>query len=100
MRRYANRKDANHADIASALRAIGVGVIDAAQYGFPCDLIGVRAGVVEFLEAKDGSKPPSARRLTEASNKFAADLSLCGKRLHVVTSPAEALAVFGARVAA
>lgn len=98
--RHAFKKDANHSDIVSALLAIGVGVIDAAKYGMPCDLIAFKGPVVEFIEIKDGSKPPSARKLTENSNLLAADLSRCGRLLRVVTCQADALALFGARVAA
>lgn len=96
--RRAFRKDSNHADVLSALRAIGVGVIDCAQWGAPFDAIGIFRGGAEFLEIKDGAKRPSARKLTENSNRMAIELARCGKRLHVVTSPDEALAVFGGKV--
>jgi hypothetical protein len=75
-----------------ALRDAGCGV---------CDLAAVGAGVPDLLvcaptwphetvlvEVKDGAKPPSERRLTPDQVKFHATWK---GRIHVVTSPDEAL---------
>lgn len=97
MRRAAKR-DANHAQVVAFLRAAGCGV---------CDLAAVGAGVPDLLvcaptwpheslliEVKDGSKPPSERRLTPDQVKFHAAWK---GRICVATSPDEALAaVLGA----
>lgn len=63
--RRAARRDDNHAEIVQALRQIGCTVHDTAAVGggFPDLAVGFR-GENTFLEVKDGSKPPSARKLT------------------------------------
>lgn len=68
------RTDANHAEIVAALRSIGVSVVSTADIGdgFP-DLIAGYRGVNVLLEVKDGSKPPSRRKLTPDEIKFHTD---------------------------
>ena len=60
------RIDANQPEIVKALRAVGASVQSLAEVGrgVPDLLVGYR-GKQHLLEVKDGSKPPSARRLTE-----------------------------------
>lgn len=92
--RRAAKRDANHPDVVKALRDAGCGVVDLAAVG---------AGVPDLLvcaptwphdsalvEVKDGNKPPSARKLTPEQERFHAAWK---GRIHVVTSPDEALAV-------
>ncbi len=69
--RRAARVDDNHAEIVSALRKAGCSVLSLATigHGAPDILVG-RAGRCYALEIKDGSKPPSARRLTDDEWKF------------------------------
>ena len=72
-RHYARRVDGNQSEVRQALEAIGCSV---------CDLSGVGGGVNDLLigyrgknvliEVKDGSKPPSARKLTPAQVIFQA----------------------------
>ena len=64
MRRVA-KVDANQAEIVEALRAIGATVQHLHMVGRGCPdlLVGFR-GLNWLLEIKDGSKPPSRRRLT------------------------------------
>jgi len=87
--------DANQADIVSALRRVGAHVCDlsAAGKGIP-DLIVYFRGELRFLELKDGSKPPSARKLTPAQKAFHAVFPVT-----VVTSPYEALRAIGIEIA-
>ena len=63
--RTAARIDANQSEIVVALRQIGATVQTLHQVGRGCPdlLVGFR-GVNILLEVKDGSKPPSARKLT------------------------------------
>lgn len=63
--RRAAKVDANQADIVAALRKIGASVqpLHAVGSGCPDLLVGWR-GMTSLLEVKDGSKPPSARKLT------------------------------------
>lgn len=65
MTRRAARTDANQAEIVEVLRQIGatVCVLSAIGKGCPDLLVGVH-GVNYLMELKDGSKPPSARKLT------------------------------------
>lgn len=103
--RRAARTDANHREIVRALRAVGAQVADTsgAGNGFP-DLV-VLAPVVRIgdfqrservilMEVKDGKKPPSARALTPAQEKFAAEWH---GHWCCVTSVDEALAVVAGR---
>lgn len=92
--RRAARTDANQNDIVAALRAIGckVAITSAVGSGFT-DLVCSRGGVARLVEIKDGSKPPSERRLTPEQVTFHAEWA--GQPVHVVESVAEALALFG-----
>lgn len=60
-----HRTDANQQQIVKALRAVGCSVVSTAAVcnGF-VDLCVGRNGITYCLEIKDGSKPPSAQRLT------------------------------------
>ena len=69
--RHRARRDENHAEVVAALRAIGCSVLDLASIGGGCpDLLAAKNGRSVLLEVKDGSKPPSARKLTEDELKF------------------------------
>jgi len=65
------RTDANHTEIVNALQAIGASVTSLADVGGGCPdlLVGYR-GQNMLLEVKDGRKPPSARGLTAAEQKW------------------------------
>jgi hypothetical protein len=56
-------------------------------------------GQTYWVEIKNGSKPPSARKLTVEQVRFHNDARLAGVKVHVVSTVDEALAVFGAMVA-
>ena len=77
--RRAAKVDANHAEIAKALRAAGCGVVDMAPMGKGVPDLLVHAPTFPacrmpvFLEIKDGNKPPSKRKLTPAQVKFHAE---------------------------
>lgn len=64
-RRYAAKIDANQPEIVEGLRKAGATVTPthAAGEGFPDLAVGYR-GSNYLLEVKDGSKPPSKRKLT------------------------------------
>ena len=87
----AARVDANQPEIVAALRKAGAKVYVASSFGqgFP-DLLVMRGGVLTLLEVKDGSKPPSARKLTPDQVKFHAEWPVS-----VVASVDEALAAIG-----
>lgn len=69
--RRAARIDANQPEIVEALRAHGASVTPAHTLGdgFP-DLVVGYLGVAVLMEIKDGSKPPSDRKLTPDQVKF------------------------------
>jgi hypothetical protein len=64
--RRAARVDANQNEIVETLRRVGASVAVTSHVGggFPDIVVGFR-GVNYLFEIKDGSKPPSKRRLTE-----------------------------------
>ena len=89
---FGNRTDANHAAIRARFRELCPVVIDCSQIGmgFADLLVVTQDNELILVEVKDGSKPPSARRLTEMQKKVAA--RLCG-HFAVVKSKHDAQAV-------
>lgn len=93
MRRNA-RVDANQPEIVAALRAVGASVLHMHELGRGApDLACGYRGQNFFLEIKDGSKPPSARRLTPKEREW--HQSWWGQ-VAVVNTPEEALEAIGA----
>ena len=89
--RLAARVDDNQKDIVEALRAIGATVRVVTQGGgIPDLLVGFRGHTV-LMEVKDGRKKPSARKLTEAEEKFF--LEWRGGMLAIVENVDDALAL-------
>ena len=87
--RYANRIDANQNQIVDALRKAGAVVRIISQGdGIPDLLVGYR-GYTILMEVKDGEKVPSARKLTEAEQRFFDDWR--GGMLVVINSVEEAI---------
>jgi hypothetical protein len=67
----ARRVDANQARIVAALRRVGCRVLHLHTVGAGCPDILVALGKrLVLMEIKDGSLPPSARRLTPAEQRF------------------------------
>jgi hypothetical protein len=68
------RRDPNHHAIKQALMDAGRPVKDVSHYaGLGCDLLTEHlAGYMVLLEVKDGTKPPSARRLTDSEKDLRA----------------------------
>ena len=71
MGRRAARVDANQNEIVTMLRKMGysVAITSDCGKGFP-DIVVGRSGRNYLFEIKDGSKPPSAQKLTEAEQQF------------------------------
>ena len=95
----AAKVDANQKDIVAALRKCGAKVYVSSSFGqgFP-DLVCGYQGRFVLLEVKDGSKPPSARKLTKDQEKFHAEWT--GLPLYVVESIAAAFRAVGIKDAA
>ena len=92
--RRANRIDANQNTIVETLRKAGAYVrIVTMGDGVPDLLVGYK-GYTLLLEVKDSEKPPSARKLTAAEQKFFNEWT--GGMLAVVNSPEEALDILKA----
>lgn len=89
MPRYAARIDANQNDIVKALRKAGAVVRIITQGDGIPDLLVAFQGRTILMELKDGDKPPSARKLTEAEQLFFDNWT--GGPLFIVTSVEEAL---------
>ena len=63
---YSHSTDGNHTEIVNALKAVGAQVQSLASVGKGCpDLLVAYRGFWYVLEVKDGSKPPSHRKLTQ-----------------------------------
>jgi len=91
MSKYARRVDENQGDIVKALRACGATVRVITQGdGIPDLLVGYRGHTI-LCEVKDGQKVPSARKLTDAEQKFFDEWT--GGSLVVVNSVEEALEI-------
>ena len=89
------KRDSNHTDIRDALRRVpGCRVFDTADVGdgFP-DLVVGFMGTIRLMEVKDGTKPPSARKLTKDEKRFHSIWEHLP--VHIVVSVDEALAAIG-----
>lgn len=86
--RRASRRDVNERKIIDALKACGAYVKQINDEG-AFDLLVCYRGHTLLLECKDGDKPPSARALTPAEQKFHDEWP--GANLHIVNSEHEAL---------
>ena len=93
--RRAAKIDANQEQVVQALRAAGavVQTLAAVGKGVPDLLVGYQ-GKTLLLEVKDGSKPPSERRLTEDQIKWHG--AWRGGPLAIVDGPEAALRMLGA----
>ena len=93
----AAKVDGNHAQIVAALRRAGAFVQSLAQVGKGCpDLLVIYRGVVNVIEVKDPSKPPSQRRLTQDQKNWHATAALCGYDVPVAEAAEDALRAVGA----
>ena len=89
--RRAARRDANEDQIVSAMQACGAYVKKVNDEG-AFDLLCWSKGRTVLLEVKDGKKPPSARKLSDAEQRFHDDWP--GDNLHVVLSADDAVKRF------
>jgi hypothetical protein len=88
--RRAARRDDNEKEIVAAMREAGAYVKAINDEGL-FDLLVSYRGETMLIEVKDGAKPPSARRLTEAEQKFHDEWP--GSDLYIVNSVEEALSL-------
>lgn len=91
--RRAARIDANQPEIVAALRGVGASVQPLHMVGKGCPDLLVSHRMTNYLiEIKDGSKPPSARRLTQDQIQWHDDWRA---PVHIVETVADALRVIG-----
>lgn len=94
--RRAAKVDANQKEIVDALRDVGCGVLSLAAMGDGVPDLLVHEPLYPWryhlLEVKDGSKPPSARKLTKNQKRLHEKWKA---HIHVVTSVDEALDAVG-----
>jgi hypothetical protein len=92
--RRAAKVDRNQDEIVSALRAAGAIVQSLAAIGGGVpDLLCAFRGNLFLLECKDGNKPPSGQKLTDAQVKWH---QAWGALVEIVNSPEAALRAIGA----
>jgi Holliday junction resolvase len=93
LRKY-GRCDDNHSDIVKALRQAGCSVVSLAAVGdgVPDILVGREGGKNYLLEIKDGTKPPSGKKLTQQQRYF---FSIWKGHAAVVNDVYEALEAVG-----
>ena len=68
--RRAARIDDNQKEVVALFRKLGWTVLIISQLKNCCDIIVSKSGRTVAIEIKDGSKPPSARKLSEGEIKF------------------------------
>jgi len=89
--RKRGRTDGNHTEVIEAMRNIGAVVYSVASIpNFTDTLVGYR-GQLFIIEIKDGTLPPSKRKLTDGEIKCKTDFERVGVTYHVANSVAEAL---------
>ena len=85
------RRDDNHAPVVQAMERVGATVKDTSQVAGFCDVVVGFRGETRLVEIKDGSKPPSARKLTPDESAFHEKWR--GSPVDIVNSEDEAIAL-------
>lgn len=67
---YSAKADDNQAEIVAEFRMLGANVFHVHRLKKFCDIIIVYLGITIAVEIKDGSKPPSQRKLTKGELEF------------------------------
>lgn len=83
-----------------AFNRIGACTFDTASFGMPLDLLVFWRGQTLLVEIKDGSKPPSRRKLTTDEIRLHEDAASRGVKIHIVETVEQAYALLGTRRAA
>ena len=91
--RRAAKVDSNQKEIVAALRKRGAVVLITSQLKNAFDILVGYNGKLFIVEIKDGSVPPSARKLTEGETRCKELFESVGVTYHVVTSIEDALSL-------
>jgi hypothetical protein len=89
--RRAAKVDRNQPEIIAALRKAGAHVIPTHQLKNAFDCLVFYCGRTMVVEIKDGTKPPSAQRLTDGERKCRDAIESRHVKYHIITSVDEAL---------
>ena len=88
--------DDNQSDVVAAFRAYGaVWIPTSGDPSIGFDGLVAYRGRLEIVEIKDGSKPPSQRRLTQLEAKRSDQLQDKGVAYNVIESVKDAIALIG-----
>ena len=96
--RRAAKIDANHPEMRDMARKLGASWLDCHQLKNACDAFLSYKGQTWAIEVKDGSKPPSARKLTEGEQKFKDMWELNGSYA-ILETPDDLLTLLGVQSA-
>ena len=91
--RRAARADANQPEIVEALRSIGCHVEHTHQLKGLFDILVGYRGKLFIMEIKDGSKPPSATKLTPDEIKCKEAFERVGVKYNIVYTPDQAIEI-------
>jgi len=86
-----NRIDANQNEIVRELRKVGATVLITSNLKNAFDILVGFRGELYIVEIKDGSKPPSQRKLTPGETKCKQDFQNVGVKYHIINSVQEAI---------
>jgi hypothetical protein len=93
--RRAAKTDDNQTEIVTALRKVGAYVLITSQLKNAFDILVCYNGRIHIAEIKDGTKPPSQRKLTEGELKCKTGVESVGCDYNVIISVDEALKMIG-----
>lgn len=68
--RWDSRVDGNHGEIREFYRALGFSVLDIFRLKKCADIVVCKWNITDLVEVKDGSKPPSQRKLSKDEQEF------------------------------
>ena len=91
--RRAAKVDVNQNEIVTFLRRSGAAVLICSQLKNAFDILVGYNGRLMMVEIKDGTKPPSARKLTDGELKCKATFNAVNVPYYVVTSVQDAKAL-------
>lgn len=91
--RIAAKVDTNQREIVAVLREMGAAVIITSMLKNAFDILVGYQGNLYMVEIKDGTKPPSARKLTDGEAKCRDLFESVGVTYHIITSVDQALAM-------
>lgn len=85
------KPDGGQDKIVKALRKLGAKVVIVSVVNNFCDLLVGFKGNLYLMEVKDGTKPPSQRKLTPGEIKCQREFELVGVDYHIINSVEEAI---------